>query len=268
MATVDSSKIKVFPVGNRLESTDTQAAETTERNLTQMMKNAYNRDGFVISESKQNGNIEFVLQGYYFRINNDSYIKSTSNKNIYAHIGLIANAHGFAATVYNRLTDIADSQSLLDHDGKFTGLVLDGLAVGPEGTTHTLHLYQDSKVPVKSKLHWKTSEILDGDTNNYIKDKFTGVDANFSGTVSADILDGALVGGYSTDRTLAVEGDLTGSVTSKWNDENGTITLSATVVDDAITPAKLQYAYNHIEIGEVTDNKLVITITDTKSKAS
>ena len=184
---IKSLEIKTFPSIGRDESTDLNAELTNEKNLTQLLKSIYKRESFVISDSLSNDENKFifVLHGYYFEINSTTSsdlikiinkLKAENKASIYAHIVIYDNN-------VQRLVNADNTKQTellkLDIDNFFHGVVITGDPVytNDKYEVKTLKILElDTKtnkfvVPSESKLHWKSSEILNED-NTSLNEKF------------------------------------------------------------------------------------------------
>lgn len=76
MATTEYKE--AFPISS---STVINNKLLTEKNITNIIKHICGRNSFIIGMTDGNSNIEFILDGYYFKI-----VKPTDTKPLYAYI--------------------------------------------------------------------------------------------------------------------------------------------------------------------------------------
>lgn len=209
MAYLSSENIKVFPSIGRDSTTDLNAELTNEKNLTQILRSIYKRDSFVISDNYSDNSLEFVIHGYYFNATFDAdslsaEFTSGDKNNIYANIFVLkepGNETSFQQLV-NTNTPSEETLNLdikegdLDTNGEFTGVLFSNSAsVNTTYSVYSLLILTKNDggggwvVPAKSKLHWKTSEVLDSDSSISIDNTLTTATLNATtiSTVSATI---------------------------------------------------------------------------------
>ena len=204
MAYLNSENIKVFPSIGRDTSIDLNAELTNEKNLTQILRSIYKRDSFVISDRYSNDSLEFVIHGYYFNATFDAdallgEFTGEDKNNIYANIFVaketeketpfqqLVNTDTGSGETYNLDTPDTD-------DVKFKGVLFsDNMVSNADYNVYSLLILTKNDddnwtVPSKSKLHWKTSEILNGETSTSIDDTLTTSTLNAT-TISTDTAD-------------------------------------------------------------------------------
>ena len=202
MAYISSDKIKVFPSIGRESTIDADAELMNEGNISNIVRSlCRERKSYVLSKSFT-APFEFVIYGFYFKITDKDALDALKDRPLYAHITISEATSGN----YQLLT-LSDPENS-ENPQWFN-------ATKEEGT-YTLQLLDESdKVPITSLLHTKTSEILDGDTSNYINTNFTTGNLTVTGSTSlAGLTAGTTTLGSTTISTLTVTGDtkLTGDV--------------------------------------------------------
>ena len=222
MAYISSDKIKVFPSIGRESTIDADAELMNEGNISNIVRSlCRERKSYVLSKSFT-APFEFVIYGFYFKITDKDALDTLKDRPLYAHITISEATSGNYQLL--TLSDPENSDSPQDdHSIKLdtgTGQASQFQGVWFNGTkeegTYTLQLLDESdKVPITSLLHTKTSEILDGDTSNYINTNFTTGNLTVTGSTSlAGLTAGTTTLGSTTISTLTVTGDtkLTGDV--------------------------------------------------------
>lgn len=222
MAYISSDKIKVFPSIGRESTIDADAELMNEGNISNIVRSlCRERKSYVLSKSFT-APFEFVIYGFYFKITDKGALDTLKDRPLYAHITISEATSGN----YQLLTlsnpknsdNPEDDHSIkldtgTDPGSQFQGVWFNGTK---EEGTYTLQLLDESsKVPITSLLHTKTSEILDGDTSNYINTNFTTGNLTVTGSTSlAGLTAGTTTLGSTTISTLTVTGDtkLTGDV--------------------------------------------------------
>ena len=275
MAYLNSENIKVFPSIGRDTSIDLNAELTNEKNLTQILRSIYKRDSFVISDRYSNDSLEFVIHGYYFNATFDADALSgeftgEDKNNIYANIFVaketeketpfqqLVNTDTGSGETYNLDTPDTD-------DVKFKGVLFsDNMVSNADYNVYSLLILTKNDddnwtVPSKSKLHWKTSEILNGETSTSIDDILTTSTLNAT-TISTDTADietlSVTSGTINTLTTsilnatlsLSLSGDVSGSGSTSVVTSGLTIS-NMTIGDDKVVESK-------IATGAVTEDKI------------
>lgn len=231
MTNIDSTKVKVYPAAGRSDAYKNSYL-LTEDNLNTAIRCLYQRN-FVVSYAANI--VKFVIHGYYFEVDlTDSGIDTSGD--LYAVIYL---KQVLAQGQHSRLVS-SDGKLLDSGDGKFNGVYFttkESEITNKEGLDKkVIQILSGGQVPEKSYLRFKTSEVLDGETNDLISSKFTtdslttSTATISSATIStANIpnatistaqittlsgnttLDGVLVGGTLSGATLS-GGTLSGSM--------------------------------------------------------
>ena len=231
MKNIDSTKVKVYPAAGRSDAYKNSYL-LTEDNLNTAIRCLYQRN-FVVSYAANI--VKFVIHGYYFEVDlTDSGIDTSGD--LYAVIYL---KQVLAQGQHSRLVS-SDGKLLDSGDGKFNGVYFttkESEITNKEGLDKKdIQILSGGQVPEKSYLRFKTSEILDRETNDLISSKFTtdslttSTATISSATIStANIpnatistaqittlsgnttLDGVLVGGTLSGATLS-GGTLSGSM--------------------------------------------------------
>ena len=249
MTNIDSTKVKVYPAAGRSDAYKNSYL-LTEDNLNTAIRCLYQRN-FVVSYAANI--VKFVIHGYYFEVDlTDSGIDTSGD--LYAVIYL---KQVLAQGQHSRLVS-SDGKLLDSGDGKFNGVYFttkESEITNKEGLDKKdIQILSGGQVPEKSYLRFKTSEILDRETNDLISSKFTtdslttSTATISSATIStANIpnatistaqittlsgnttLDGVLVGGTLSGATLS-GGTLSGSMSLTGTLVGGT--LSGTTLSD------------------------------------
>ena len=222
MAYISSDKIKVFPSIGRESTIDADAELMNEGNISNIVRSlCRERKSYVLSKSFT-APFEFVIYGFYFKIIDKDALDTLKDRPLYAHITISEATSGN----YQLLTlsdpenseNPEDDHSIKLDTGTGQGSQFQGVWFNKtkEEGTYTLQLLgESSKVPITSLLHTKTSEILDGDTSNYINTNFTTGNLTVTGNTSlAGLTAGTTTLGSTTISTLTVTGatKLTGDV--------------------------------------------------------
>ena len=207
MAYLGSKKIKVFPSIGRDSTLDADAELMNEGNISNIVRSlCRERKSYVLSKTFS-APFEFVIYGFYFKITDVSTLLEglSDDKPLYAHI--VVNKQ---SGVYQLLSTINPSPTELKLDQEtsvgsgsyeFRGIVFNNSATYTPsedqdvGNVYTLQLLDsNSKVPVESRLFYRTSEIL-GSTNTFGSSKYIN---EYFETISTNITDSLNVGGQST----------------------------------------------------------------------
>ena len=271
MAYISSDKIKVFPSIGRESTIDADAELMNEGNISNIVRSlCRERKSYVLSKSFT-APFEFVIYGFYFKITDKDALDALKDRPLYAHITISEATSGNYQLL--TLSDPENSENPQDdHSIKLdtgTGQASQFQGVWFNGTkeegTYTLQLLDESsKVPITSLLHTKTSEILDGDTSNYINTNFTTGNLTVTGdtkltgdviatgkTITASTFVGSLSGNantassFSDDRTISLTGAVSGSSTSTNGNHSISTTLASNIVktdniaDKSVTNEKI-----------------------------
>ena len=257
MTNIDSTKVKVYPAAGRSDAYKNSYL-LTEDNLNTAIRCLYQRN-FVVSYAANI--VKFVIHGYYFEVDlTDSGIDTSGD--LYAVIYL---KQVLAQGQHSRLVS-SDGKLLDSGDGKFNGVYFttkESEITNKEGLDKKdIQILSGGQVPEKSYLRFKTSEILDRETNDLISSKFTtdslttSTATISSATIStANIpnatistaqittlsgnttLDGVLVGGTLNGATLS-GGTLSGAILSGGT-LSGSMSLTGTLVGGTISGTTL-----------------------------
>lgn len=172
---IKSNDIKVFPAAGRSANYPTGYL-LTEDNLNSAMRSLYPRDFVVQYENSDSKKIlRFVIHGYYFEIN-DFEDLGDNLTDLWATIYL---KQSLEATQYTRLVSKDDGDNYLDENtdnGKFKGVYFSTTNNSTDITgldKFSLQILSNGQIPEKSKLRFKTSEILNNETSDLINSKFT-----------------------------------------------------------------------------------------------
>ena len=168
MTNIDSTKVKVYPAAGRSDAYKNSYL-LTEDNLNTAIRCLYQRN-FVVSYAANI--VKFVIHGYYFEVDlTDSGIDTSGD--LYAVIYL---KQVLAQGQHSRLVS-SDGKLLDSGDGKFNGVYFttkESEITNKEGLDKKdIQILSGGQVPEKSYLRFKTSEILDRETNDLISSKFT-----------------------------------------------------------------------------------------------
>ena len=168
MTNIDSTKVKVYPAAGRSDAYKNSYL-LTEDNLNTAIRCLYQRN-FVVSYAANI--VKFVIHGYYFEVDlTDSGIDTSGD--LYAVIYL---KQVLEQGQHSRLVS-SDGKLLDSGDGKFNGVYFttkESEITNKEGLDKKdIQILSGGQVPEKSYLRFKTSEILDRETNDLISSKFT-----------------------------------------------------------------------------------------------
>lgn len=130
-----SNQVKVFPSAKRVNYQKTSRI-FTESTLKDMQVLVSDNKSFVMSHTIENGSIEFVVDGYYFKLTSLDNITSNFTSNIYANI-----------TLTEKIDNIDDFTEL---DGQDEGNVYKGLTLTenplPESSESLLILQKEDGI--------------------------------------------------------------------------------------------------------------------------
>lgn len=262
MAYVSSNKIRVFPSVGRSNGYDIESQLTNENNLSQLVRSlCRNRKSYVLSNSLTSDQpFEFVIHGFYFKIldaaNTIKAIRDSLKTpeeisdeqigkiNIWAGIKLYKNAESNNKSNSYQLLQLASDEAAdgnlheLDtgkptdnpETSKFQGIIFDRKSknitdvLGTDGDVYTLQILgEGTSVPAKSLLNLNTTEILDGDSSDYISDKFTTKTLTTS-TLNVNGLT-TLSGDLSSDSKITTTSEFEGALSGSWI-KNSSITTN------------------------------------------
>ena len=289
MAYINSKQIRVFPSVGRSNGYDIESQLTNENNLSQIVRSlCRNRKSYVLSNQlASNEPFEFVIYGFYFKIlNATDTIKTIRNSlktdqettdeqidkiNIWAGIKLYKNAESNNESTSYQLLQLASGEAAdgdlheLDtgkptdnpETSNFQGIIFDRESenitniLGTDGDVYVLQLLgEGTSIPAQSLLHIKSSEILDGDTDNYINSVFTTNNLICNNSIKSN---GTLnVTGETTLNTLA-----TGSNASI----NGTLGVTGHTTLNTLTATNTTVKEILNVTGETTLNTLTASNT-------
>ena len=265
MANIKSNSIEIFPCVGRGAGINPEAELTNEGNLTQIIRSLYKRDSFVISDSigfSDSGalskDFEFVIYGFYFKVK----AGDTADTELYKMIHPDENIHhplyagiriNQSSTTYQLLSlkngstnDIQILDNKVKEDNYFQGIVFD---ISEDNVKSALKLESDRsddnikilylckyndetekwEIPNSSKLHFKTSEILNINENNTETPLSTNLTTNTL-TVSTGSITNLTTNTLTVSKGLTVIGSLIGKIVTTSN-----------IVDNAITTKKLGF---------------------------
>ena len=187
---IKSENIKVFPAAGRSSDYPTGYL-LTEDNLNSAMRSLYPRDFVVQYENSDSKKIlRFVIHGYYFEIDNFEDLGDITTASLWATIYL---KQSLESTQYTRLTSKDDTDIYLDEsivNGKFKGVQFSttGDVTDIPGLDKvTLQILSNGKVPEKSYLRFKTSEILNGESSDLISSQFNTGSLTSSSIITSTI---------------------------------------------------------------------------------
>lgn len=250
MAYISSDKIRVFPSVGR-SNYDIESQLMNENNISQIVRSlCRSRKDYVLSTELSTGPFEFVIYGFYFKILDASNTLSSitsgeGTKEVWAGIKIDANAEANNTSSNYQLLQLAntsaennevielDAIEILDKEDKFQGIIFgttEDEVNGEQGENyHTLRLLVKDgdtfKVPAQSLLHIKSSEVLDGDTDNYINSVFTTNDLTCNNSIKSN---GTLaVTGVTTLNTLSTQSNTSIGGTLNVTGETTLSTLTA-----------------------------------------
>lgn len=241
MAYVSSNKIRVFPSVGR-SNYDIESQLMNENNISQIVRSlCRSRKNYVLSTEFNTGPFEFVIYGFYFKILDASTTLSsiTSDEGtteVWAGIKIDADAEANNQSSNYQLLQLANTAAQnneiidLDREDKFQGIIFGSTEneVKAEGENyHTLRLLVKDgdtfKIPAKSLLHLNTTEILDGDSSDYISDNFTTKTLTTS-TLNVKGLT-TLSGDLSSDSKITTTSEFEGALSGSWI-KNSSITTN------------------------------------------
>ena len=185
---IKSENIKVFPAAGRSLDYPTGYL-LTEDNLNSAMRSLYPRDFVVEYENSDSKKIlRFVIHGYYFEIDNFEDLGDITTTSLWATIYLKQSLEN---TQYTRLTSKDNTDIYLDIDtGKFKGVYFsttDNVTDIPGLDKVTLQILSNGKVPEKSYLRFKTSEILNNESSDLISSQFNTGSLTSSSIITSTI---------------------------------------------------------------------------------
>lgn len=200
MATYISSSnvIKAFPVVGRTYEGTSSSHLMTEDNITNILKVLYNKKSFVITA--ENNIIEFVLNGYYFKIEDENLLNTTP---LYVYAKILEDASA-EEHKYQYLQNIADATKTdLDNNSIFEGIAFSSSSSEFSGEyIYSLQILdEEGEIPAESKLHYTTNEILDGNNSENISKLFNTLEANIA---TGNITSANIGIGNITDATIGV----------------------------------------------------------------
>lgn len=147
-----SDNVAMFPSARRVKKNSNKLTEANIVNLMTKIVDAPN--GFVISETFENKNIEFFIKGYYFDIDLTN-VDLTEFENVFAKIVLTNND-----------TDLFGQDDPETEDYKGLALESSNNSTSDDGTAYFLKLLEKSNnswtIPVESKLKYCIEKIYNG----------------------------------------------------------------------------------------------------------
>lgn len=236
---IHSTDIRVFPSIGRRPQYDNESELTNENNLSQIVRSLSpgHRESFVISRKVDTSQpFEFILYGFYFKVLDVTKltgmlptdrsgelwagirinkIETSGNTSVVYQLLTIANGEGLEPPESLHLLDSSESQSDSVFQGVCFGTSEEDIKqhLGSDTSNiHTLQLLAGTSslatIPVKSLLHTRTDEILDGNSENYISSTFT------TGSISTgNLTTSTLAATNATISTLAGTGAAIGTLT-------------------------------------------------------
>ena len=252
MTNIDSTKVKVYPAAGRSDAYKNSYL-LTEDNLNTAIRCLYQRN-FVVSYA--DNIVKFVIHGYYFEVDlTDSGIDTSGD--LYAVIYL---KQVLAQGQHSRLVS-SDGKLLDSGDGKFNGVYFttkESEITNKEGLDKKdIQILSGGQVPEKSYLRFKTSEILDRETNDLISSKFT---TDSLTTSTATISSATISTANIPNATIS-----TAQITTL----SGTTSLNGTLqtAGGSITPTNIMTNANlNAEVKDTAPKTLVISLVTTKGK--
>ena len=257
MTNIDSTKVKVYPAAGRSDAYKNSYL-LTEDNLNTAIRCLYQRN-FVVSYAANI--VKFVIHGYYFEVDlTDSGIDTSGD--LYAVIYL---KQVLAQGQHSRLVS-SDGKLLDSGDGKFNGVYFttkESEIINKEGLDKKdIQILSGGQVPEKSYLRFKTSEILDRETNDLISSKFT-TDSLTTSTATISTAQITTLSGNTTLDGVLVGGTLSGATLSGGTSLNGALQTAS----GSITPTNIMTNANlTAEVKDTAPKTLVISLVTTKGK--
>ena len=247
---IKSNDIKVFPAAGRSAEYPTGYL-LTEDNLNSTMRSLYPRDFVVEYENSSSKKIlRFVIHGYYFEINNFEDLGDTLT-NLWATIYLKQSLEN---TQHTRLVS-KDNDNYLDEsltDGKFKGVYFSTTNNATDITgldKFSLQILSNGQIPEKSKLRFKTSEILNNDTSDLINSKFTTISLNTTNIQNTNnISTNSLTSSSITTSTISAS----------------TININTSANIGTLTASNIKSTSYELEDGKIGDMTLSGSITGGK----
>ena len=237
MKNIDSTKVKVYPAAGRSDAYKNSYL-LTEDNLNTAIRCLYQRN-FVVSYAANI--VKFVIHGYYFEVDlTDSGIDTSGD--LYAVIYL---KQVLAQGQHSRLVS-SDGKLLDSGDGKFNGVYFttkESEITNKEGLDKKdIQILSGGQVPEKSYLRFKTSEILDRETNDLISSKFTTDSLTTStATISSATISTAQITTLSGNTTLdgVLAGGTLSGATLSGGTLSGSMSLTGTLVGGTLSGTTL-----------------------------
>lgn len=156
---INSSSISVFPCANRGQEYDLYSRLTSEYNLTNIINQLVDADGFVISYDSSGNTLSFNIHGYFFNVTDVNSIinglttEDTTVEDIYGVITV--------RTTVSNWTELGNVGIELDENSLFTGINF----VASEPTDVSVNTYylrlltkngETWEVPQESKVKFRT----------------------------------------------------------------------------------------------------------------
>lgn len=178
MAYIKSENIKVFPCVSRgADSGNPEANLFAENNYSQTSRSLYTKldenenkveGSFVVSLKSNENYFEFVLGGYYFKIDtSDSAWGELSSGNVWAGIKIKEQTSSSYQEIIIENAENENSSgnsnyySVTDVDGYFEGLLLSS-AKPSSDYAYILQLLDNGEIPDTSRIQWNTAHLEDG----------------------------------------------------------------------------------------------------------
>lgn len=257
MTNIDSTKVKVYPAAGRSDAYKNSYL-LTEDNLNTAIRCLYQRN-FVVSYAANI--VKFVIHGYYFEVDlTDSGIDTSGD--LYAVIYL---KQVLAQGQHSRLVS-SDGKLLDSGDGKFNGVYFttkESEITNKEGLDKKdIQILSGGQVPEKSYLRFKTSEILDRETNDLISSKFT-TDSLTTSTATISTAQITTLSGTTSLNGVLTGGTVSGTTLSGTTSLNGALQTAS----GSITPTNIMTNANlTAEVKDTAPKTLVISLVTTKGK--
>lgn len=149
-----SDKVHVFPFGST-RKVEPIARILNEQNISRIVRNLTDVNGFVISYDEKSKLIEFMIYGYYFKADLSSLVTDYKGKDIHAYIAVSEDSE-YEYLLGGDTDGVETDPSSSD----FTGLYINQKPNIPGATVHTLHILDKSgKVPENSLSKFSSNSV-------------------------------------------------------------------------------------------------------------
>ena len=154
---IKSNKLHVFPFGSTRKVEPT-ARIMNEQNISRLVRNLTDVEGFVIDYDKSTNIMEFMLHGYYFKVNLSDCLDDLSGKDIYAYIAVdVQNNYEY---LLGGDTDGINTETSFT---EFTGLYINQEPNISNASIYSLYILDKSgNVPSSSKSKFSSSSLSGG----------------------------------------------------------------------------------------------------------